>query len=96
MKQTTIGLLAFGLLLCATAARAQEKTPVAPAADPLAAHWSTLRNPWQPLKNNKEWAENRNRAIEELAKRQGEIYKDRKSTRLNSSHIQKSRMPSSA
>ena len=27
---------------------------------------------------------------------QGEIGKDRKSTRLNSSHIQKSRMPSSA
>ena len=31
-----------------------------------------------------------------LAKRHAEITADRKSTRLNSSHIQKSRMPSSA
>ena len=33
---------------------------------------------------------------EELAKEDLGKYKDRKSTRLNSSHIQKSRMPSSA
>ena len=35
-------------------------------------------------------------AILEAAHKVGEDGKDRKSTRLNSSHIQKSRMPSSA
>ena len=34
--------------------------------------------------------------VREAAEQLGEIKRDRKSTRLNSSHIQKSRMPSSA
>ena len=34
--------------------------------------------------------------IKELVPRGASVMKDRKSTRLNSSHIQKSRMPSSA
>jgi formylglycine-generating enzyme required for sulfatase activity len=76
MKRATTCLLAFGLLSCATAARAQEKSPDAPPkADPLAAPWSALRSPWQPPKNNKEFAEKRRQAIAELAKRQAEVYK---------------------
>ncbi len=76
MNRMRIGLLSTGLLLCATAAWAQEKSPDAPPkADPLAAHWSALRNPWQPPKNNRDFAEKRRQAIAELAKRQAEIYK---------------------
>ena len=36
------------------------------------------------------------RPLEELAGQHQQVFGDRKSTRLNSSHIQKSRMPSSA